>query len=323
MLNEMSIEIIRKCPNNCVHCSSNSSICSHEIIPLDLFCEVVQGAKEIGLKTVCFSGGEPFLHLDFLNMVEFVNDLKLNCYIYTSGIFVDHNNNCSSIPLEILKRIYGKVTKLIFNMPAATDETYNLIMQTKGNFKYLQQSIIDASSLGILCESHFVPMKLNVSEIEQTIELCSKLGVSKISFLRLVIHGRALFNENLIALTSNETNNLKDKLLKLSKSSSVNIRIGVPLSEGENKYSCEAADRKLNIRYDGNVYPCEVFKNNKVKFIDGYTPDNIFKKDIKDIYLSSNYLCTVRRCINDFSGVNTCENCIGQYYIKNISEDVR
>ena len=40
-LKEISIEIIRRCPNNCVHCSSCSSIKQTEIIPYGKFCEVL------------------------------------------------------------------------------------------------------------------------------------------------------------------------------------------------------------------------------------------------------------------------------------------
>lgn len=75
MLKEISIEIIRKCPNNCLHCSSFSNKNCSEIIPYELFKKVVSGAKNLGLKTVCFSGGEPFLHPDIIEMIEYVYDI--------------------------------------------------------------------------------------------------------------------------------------------------------------------------------------------------------------------------------------------------------
>jgi len=323
LLKEMSVEILRKCPNKCVHCSSNSSLTCSEIIPYELFCSIIRDAVELGLKTVCFSGGEPILHPDFIKMIDYVNSLKLQSYIYTSGIYVDESNNPNSIPLNILDSIKDKATKLILNIEAANESTYDFVMGTKGNFKYMKKSIKDANKIGILTEAHFVPMRLNIREIDETVRLCNELGVSKISFLRLVLHGRALSNQSLISLSEEETQQLKLKLQELSKSSTLKIRIGVPLSGENNKHYCEAAKGKLNIRYDGNVYPCEVFKNNKVRFIDGFAPDNIFDAGIKEIYEHSKYLCKVRDYINNFAGVKTCENCIGQYYIKSVDEEVR
>lgn len=47
---------------------------------------------------------------------------------------------------------------------------------------------------------------------------------------------------------------------------------------------CEAANGKLNIRYDGKVFPCEVFKNNGVEPLSDCEPDNIYEKSIEYIY---------------------------------------
>ena len=112
MLKEISIEIIRKCPNRCIHCSSFSTENCSEVIPFELFKEVVVGAKKIGLQTVCFSGGEPFLHPDIVNMVEFVHNQGINSYIYSSGIYMDDSNTRGPIPHEIFAQIANKVTKI-------------------------------------------------------------------------------------------------------------------------------------------------------------------------------------------------------------------
>ena len=84
MLKEISIEIIRKCPNNCLHCSSFSNKNCSEIIPYELFKKVVSGAKNLGLKTVCFSGGEPFSQanelVELLNIIKEKKDLGIIIY---------------------------------------------------------------------------------------------------------------------------------------------------------------------------------------------------------------------------------------------------
>lgn len=322
MLKEISIEIIRRCPNNCLHCSSNSGRDCEDIIHINKFMNVVNDAMELGLQTVCFSGGEPFLHPDILNMIDYVHKKGLHSYIYTSGIIVDDNGNRITLPEKMLFEISGKVTKLIFNIEASNPCTYNLIMGTTNCFDLMKQSVINAVKCGIITEAHFVPMKLNVNEVELVISLCEELGISKISFLRLVLHGRAFDNESRIALNTEEINSLKTKLNQIKKTNGFNIRVGVPLSEDENKHSCEAAKGKLNIKYDGYVYPCEVFKNNRVK-MDECTikPDNIYKNDIVSIYNNSKYLNMVRDYIEEFTCTVSCENCIGQYFIDSYIED--
>lgn len=314
MLHELSIEIIRKCPNNCLHCSSESSINCKEIINYETFVRVIDDAIELGLKTVCFSGGEPFLHADLLKMTEYVNKKGLNSYVYTSGIYFE-NGQRTSLPISILKEISNKVTKLIFNIEAANENTYDVIMGTKGCFDLLKESITNANRFNIITEAHFVPMKLNVNEITSMINLCNELGITKVSFLRLVLHGRATYNSEKLSLTDNETKKLRKQLDEIKKTSKLYIRIGIPLSEDAEGPHCEAAKGKINIKYDGAVYPCEVFKNKRISVGNNLEPDNIYEKDLKSIYDKSEYLRTVRSFVNEYNCSKTCENCIGQYFI--------
>lgn len=65
----MSLEMIRKCPNHCLHCSSSSSTKCSEFISFDTFKKVVDSATNLHLQAVCFSGGEPFLHPNIIEMV--------------------------------------------------------------------------------------------------------------------------------------------------------------------------------------------------------------------------------------------------------------
>lgn len=315
MLKEISFEIIRRCPNNCLHCSSYSTDKCTEIIPVELFKKVVKGAKRLGAQTISFSGGEPFLHPDIVEMIDFVHSLGLNSYIYSSGIVMDQQGNRSSLSENTIYKIAGKVSKIIFNIEAANEKTYDLIMGTKGNFPLMKQSIRDVVRAGITAEGHFVPNELNKDEIRDTLDMCRLLGIDKVSFLRLVIHGRALENRTKLQLTEQSEKSLKQELIQIKKSNKYAIRIGVPILGENSEVHCEAAKGKLNIRYDGKVYPCEVFKNNRANFIEGIAPANIFDDDIEDIYNNSQYLCEVRKLVDSFFCGNCGENCIGQFYI--------
>ena len=131
----------------------------------------------------------------------------------------------------------------------------------------------------------------------------------------MVIHGRALNNKKLLALSDKEMKNIEQRLVELSRDKPSYIRIGVPLLGETKEIHCEAANGKLNIRYDGNVYPCEVFKNHRISILNEAKPDNIFEKTIEDIYNNSIYLKNVRCLVEQFSCGNCCENCVGQYYM--------
>jgi len=316
MLKEVSIEVLRGCPNRCVHCSSVSDNACEEIMPFESFIGIVDDTHKLGAKIVCLSGGEPFMHPKITDMVANVSEKGLNCYIYTSGVILKKDGNYSSIEPRILNKISGMVTKIIFNVEAATEQVYNQIMGTNGCLPILKKSIYNAKLAAITTEAHFVPMKLNINEIDQVVSLCREIGVSKLSFLRLVPHGRAQQNEAILMLSNKEYIALINKLQILSKTADIDIRIGVPLSESNSNHKCEAANGKINIKYDGSVYPCEVFKNNRAGIeLNGCTPDNVYKKSFYDIYTQSPYLKYVRDYEKEYSGDKHCEICIGQHFI--------
>ena len=261
------------------------------------------------------------MHNMIADMVLFVATLGMQTYIYTSGIVFSGDRQRASLNADVLKTISSKVTKLIFNIEAASSGTYDRIMGTIGCFEKLKQSIRDTHNCGIVAEAHFVPMKPNISEVKEVIALCRELSVSKLSFLRLVLHGRAQFNMNEIALSSEELSDFRILLNDLKELSDVDIRIGVPLSLDASCHKCEAANGKINIKYNGKVYPCEAFKNDFVKTrLQGLQPQSIYDDSLSDIYRSSQYLRLVREMSREFAHDDHCETCIGQYLISRSEE---
>lgn len=100
MLNEISIEILQRCPNRCIYCSSHSNPQAAHIISFETIKSIIDDAKALGCKTVCLSGGEPFLHPQILEVISYIAQQHLACYVYTSGIYMK-DGVYSSLPLGI------------------------------------------------------------------------------------------------------------------------------------------------------------------------------------------------------------------------------
>jgi len=324
---EISIEIIRKCPNLCLHCSSSSDEKCTEQLDYDHFVSIINDAKKLGAEKICLSGGEPFLHNRIVDMVNFVYSLDMEINVYTSGISLDENNQKVPLNIHILEIISKKITKLIFNLEAAKSDTYDEIMGTTGCFEIMKQSINNANNFSIRTEAHFVPMKLNVEETEEVIALCKELKISELSFLRLVLQGRALHNESKINMSDEELTEYtkqikqikqKNEMDKMKGKSEFDIRIGVPLTDDLSCHKCRAATDKLNIRYDGYVFPCEVFKNSIISHeLNKTSPESIYDKSLQEIYRNSAYLQFVRDLsLSNYFSVDCFEICVGQHLIK-------
>lgn len=316
MLNEISIEILQRCPNRCIYCSSHSNPLASNILPYESVVSIIDDAITLGCKTVCLSGGEPFLHPQIIQIVEYIAQKKLSCYIYTSGIYLD-GEAYMSLPNAYIESIRGLVDKVIFNVEADTSDLYDEIMGTQvGGFKLMKQSIGDCVSAGLNVETHVVPMKCNYSRLKSIFEMCYNLGVNKVSILRLVMQGRALENHSLVRMTSSEMADVSKLIRILHHEYKDKVRIGLPFSESSCRMFCKAATDKINVRYDGNVYPCEVFKDDLLNEKLGYQPDNVFRDSFLNIYNTSAYLNVVRNNIAAFKNSDTDETCYGQFKMK-------
>ena len=316
MLSEISIEILQRCPNRCIYCSSHSNPQATHIIPFEIIKNVIDDAKSLGCKTVCLSGGEPFLHPQILNIISYIAKQQLICYVYTSGIYMK-DEVYSSLPNEYIEAIRGMVDKVIFNVEADSSALYDQIMGTDvGGFDMMKKSINDCVSSGLVVETHVVPMQVNFKHLKSIFEMCYQLGVSKVSILRLVLQGRALENLSLVKLSGKDNREVTKLIKALNESYKGKVRIGLPYSDSNCRIYCKAASDKINVRYDGNVYPCEVFKDDLLNAKLGCEPDNVWKDSFYDLYQNSPYLNVVRKSIEVFKKEDGDETCYGQFKIE-------
>ncbi len=321
MVRDVSIEIIKKCPNKCIYCSTSSDMDSKTFLTYEKIKEIVDDLGKMGIERICLSGGEPFLHLNIIDIVEYICAKKIRVDIYSSGIVYNENQQRSSLSKDLLKQLHKfGLKRIMFNMQALDEDVYDEIMNMKGNFKLLLQSMKNTQEIGIETEIHFVPMKINYKQINKMIQFVEKEKVSQISFLRMIAHGRAKDNERKLLLSEQENSDLKKQLGYLQNQYSF-IRIGIPLGLNDGMFKCNAGRTKLYVKFDGSVLGCEAFKyidlfDNEIKII----PGNIHNSRIDKIFNNSEYLnqekAFIAAHLGDCNYGECSENCPVQNYIK-------
>lgn len=314
---QVSVEIIHKCPNRCVHCSSLSSMDCTKKISLDKMVEIIDGIANLNTEVLSISGGEPFLHENLIDIVEYSKSKGLKTYIYTSGIMIDKKDVVTTLNFNRLNLLSkAGLDKIIFDLPAVEEDIYDDFMGTKGYLKYALKSIDNSKKLGIFTEIHFVPTKINVNQIDKIVSYANSVGIDMISFLGLVPHGRAKGKDEQLYLDKDENEKIKRKLDNMQSDS---IRIGIPLQVQKTEYICYAGREKLCVRYDGEVFGCEAFKYIELNDESGKTikPDSIYDKGIEEIYHTSKYLKKEREfIINQLKEQGDCEKCPVQHSLR-------
>lgn len=294
-MKQLSIEILQKCVNHCLYCSSCSCLDSVCCIPFNDICHVIDDMPSIGMDTLCLSGGEPFLHKDLLLIVKYAKERGISVVIYTCGVLENEHCFISSIPDAMLQELKDLgVDKIIFSLSAIDDGVYDRITDTHGHLPYVLQSIKNCLSCGIFTELHVVPLKLNLDQLDKILDFALDHKINRVSFLGFVPHGRGKLYSDQLSLSDEHYAGLIDRLAMLSKSySSDFLRVGIPLQKHDSGCSgCHAYTEKLCIRYDGAVFGCETFKHLSLYDPMGQLiePDSIYKRPLREIYADSEHL---------------------------------
>lgn len=300
MINDLCFEIIQKCPNNCIFCSSNSNYKKENIVDISTFKRTINFFFDNGgIKEISLSGGEPLLHPDILEIIEFCKQKNIFVTLYTSGIMLNNldvssmnfdneyieniilskaRQKFSSIPLKLFDQLKNiGLDKVVFDMQAAEVDEYNFLMGTKNNFVNLLDSLLHATKSGLQTSIHFVPNKINIAQFEDVYELAILAGINEVRLLKFVPQGRGKNNKENLQLTQEELEIFINRCKQI-KSAGTKLKIGIPLQD-DNNHLCSAGFDKLVIRYDGIVLPCPAFKDVDEKWLEkkGFKKINIYE----------------------------------------------
>lgn len=226
MIKDLCFEIIQKCPNNCIFCSSNSDFQKNNIIDFPTIKRTIDFfMANGGIKEISLSGGEPLLHPNIMRIISYCHSLNIYTTLYTSGIIensntehsgnkyfqkiLDQYNNrkFSEISLNMLHQLkQAGLDKIVFDMQASEVDEYNFLMGTENNFTNLLKSMLNVVKLNFKTSIHFVPNKVNINQFNDVVELAELAGINEVRLLKFVPQGRGRENKEVLQL-SNEDNN--------------------------------------------------------------------------------------------------------------------
>lgn len=242
MIKDLCFEIIETCPNNCLFCSSCSSIDKRKIIDFELFKRTIDHLlTKGGIEEISLSGGEPLLHPNIFEMIKYCKDKNIRVVLFTSGIVRRKtiDEMCKKyIPNYIFSGIDKKellllkeigLDKIVFDFQGAEVDTYNTLMGTKNQFTYIADSMLRASLIGLDVDVHFIPLKTNYKEFKDIIEILEICGIKKISVLNFVPQGRGKDNQEKLMLNEDEMQEFVKIYESVKDKFSGTIRVGIPL----------------------------------------------------------------------------------------------
>ena len=300
MIRDLFVEITNLCAQGCVHCSSCAGPNIADNIPFSLLCSLVEQALPLGLERFTLSGGEPLLHSDVVSFLKFLQEMQVDSNIYTCGVYVSPEKKLEPIPdVMVQEFVSSSVKRVIFSLQGGSARVHENVSGIQGSFDITCKSIDKVCDEGIPVELHFVPMRLNVDDLDGVIRYASATGIKKVSLLRLVPQGRCSEGQMLSYVQKQQ---LCERVFALrAQYPHIEIRMGAPFNcislAGTH---CSAAQDKLLISARGEIFPCEAFK-----FLRGTRP-TIYTSTLEDVWENDLLLNDIRKMLGQ---KDSCANC--------------
>lgn len=189
MLKSVCIHISDRCNLSCKNCWTNSSPDGTNFITYQNIIDLINALQHLGLTRVSLSGGEPFMHVDLLNIIE---------YLISRDIFVDITTNGTLLNTikRIIKRLDNNCYKQIkirisIDGPKRQSEQY----RGDGTFdKSISAINLVKRNLGKVFVNTVVPSLIDINEWILYFRQMKQIGVDKISLISLSPRGRGKIN---------------------------------------------------------------------------------------------------------------------------------
>ena len=314
-LQDLTLEITKKCPMKCILCSSNGGEPLPAEFSLSELKNIVTQAKSLGVNEISLSGGEPLVYPHVLELCKYITELKIAVSVYTSGNILDKSGQVSPISENYFRKLKNAgANKIVFSLHGSNSKIHNQITGIPKSFENLMFSIGNLQKVGISTDVHFVPLRENFKDLPAIVLLVKKMGLKSIHILRFVPQGRGGRYKDILELHPNEILELRKILADLIEKSDMEIIVGAHyncLGLGNDK-KCTAGINKAVIRPDGFVFPCVGMKR-----IDSFIDCNNVKDDKLEHIIDESYGFRLLKSLLADAENRSCQHCTGEYSCTN------
>ena len=289
-LEDVTLEVTYSCNERCVHCYVDNSDKQRSILSLEEYKAMFVDMVNTGILYMSFTGGDPFVRKDFIDIYQYAALLGFAIDIYTNGLLIGEKE------LNILsqyrpRRVYISVYSL--------DDIHDSITGINGSLKKTINTIEKLIGINVKVILNVPVMALNMHSIIKIIDWANEKQIDyKVSFQTTP---KSNGDMSTVSLQCFDDIAIKSILEKINY---------VPDEEPHARdYICGAGLRSLTINPFGDVRPC-VGLSIKVgsileSKIDDIWSNSINLEEIRNATWDSS--CDCREC----SAKKYCNHCMG------------
>ena len=167
---KIDIELTERCNNNCIHCYINLPASDNEALKRELstekWKEIIDQIAYLGALEIHFTGGEPLLRKDFLDLYLYTRKLGMKIMIFTNATLITKRI------AELFKKI-PPLKDIEITVYGMKQESYEAVTGTPGSFKKFRKGIANLKKNNvpfILKSAILPPNKDEMDEFEKWAE---------------------------------------------------------------------------------------------------------------------------------------------------------
>ncbi|MBT7074825.1 MAG: radical SAM protein [Anaerolineae bacterium] len=242
MLSQLVIINTLRCNFKCAHCIRGYPE-ERSDFPMELLPKLLMEARPFGAKHVALTGGEPFLHPQFTEMVETIVSAGYTWHFVSNGWE-------TKAYLPLLEKHGESVSHVALSLDGATPEIHDAIRGRSGSFERVMQATKVYGEMGISILWNVCLNNQNMHQLEDIIQLAEKF---EISMMNIMGTNPTPWNTDLV-LTDDESQALSDQVLALRDESKVKIATRSSLRAGSGINFCRQLWlRELSINTNGEI----------------------------------------------------------------------
>lgn len=190
-----AIELTYKCNLKCKHCYIESDMSRNETMPLEKAKKILKELKQLGIRTIELTGGEPTLHPSFFEILNYSYDLDFDLIgLLTNGTLLNE---------ELISYIAEHKDKIIVQIDLHGSKREYVEWFTGKTFAFdrMKTSIAALASKGVIMRVVASITPLNIDQMDEIAKIAKDAGVFAVGFAPIVPMGRAIQESDKLLIT--------------------------------------------------------------------------------------------------------------------------
>jgi radical SAM protein with 4Fe4S-binding SPASM domain len=256
----MDLALTYSCNNNCYFCYTGGPRKMTELSTAD-WKRVIDKLWDSGIPQIVFTGGEPTLRDDLVELVEHSKE-------FVTGL-VTNGRKLASLAGALNR---AELDYVQVSLESHLPEVHDKMVGVNGAWKETRDGIVEALKNNLAVITNTTLTRDNLALFPDLIQAGSELGLKMMACNTLICSGRGTCSKKDVGVSPEELKSVLSKAVETARNVGIKLEWYTPtcykkfnpLEFGFGVKACSAAQYNMTIEPDGSVIPCQSWFKDKL-----------------------------------------------------------